>query len=158
MKQPPKTQRILQEILAACDPCQRIQIRPKQLKVTYDSEHVVFNEHVLPGTTYVDNKPILHVVDELTHLSAAKFLSDISVTQIWESLFFSCLCLIYTGPTKQNPSRQFNNTSGVDGVGCTNDSRGLRSRRTTSQFNDMIGIDGVGGIKDTEHSHCRRTF
>ena len=67
----PETRRILEDIGKMCHSCQRIQSDPKRFRVTMGSEHIQFNERVLMDIMYLDSKPVLHIIDEGTHLNAA---------------------------------------------------------------------------------------
>ena len=91
-----ETRRILEDITSRCDPCQRIQTGPKRFRVSFGSEDTVFNERVLIDIMYLDSDPVLHIVDESTHFSAARFLPTVSTTAIWSTLL-ECWALVYTG-------------------------------------------------------------
>ncbi len=45
---------------------------------------------------YLDSKPVLHIVDEGTRFSAARFLPNVSTTTIWQT-FLECWVAIYSG-------------------------------------------------------------
>ena len=72
----------LEELSKRCDPCQRIQKAPTRFSVTFGAENVRFNERLLMDIMYIDGKPLLHIVDEGTNFSAARFLPDISTKTI----------------------------------------------------------------------------
>lgn len=92
----PETLKILEDISKRCDPCQRIQPAPTRFRVTLGAEDVKFNEEILMDIMYIDNRPILHIVDASTHFSAARFLPNVSVKTIW-SVLVDCWFCIYTG-------------------------------------------------------------
>lgn len=92
----PGTLRILKDISSRCDPCQRIQEEPRRFRVSFGAERTIFNGRILLDVMYIENLPVLHIIDELTRFSAARFLPGISTKQIWDT-FVECWCLIYTG-------------------------------------------------------------
>lgn len=92
----PETRRLLDEIVKHWAPFQRIQRAPRRFRVTMGTEHIQFNERVLMDVMYLDGRPLLHVVDEGTHMSAAQFLPNKSTKSVWNA-FLKCWCNIYTG-------------------------------------------------------------
>lgn len=92
----PETLEILKDISRRCDPCQRIKPAPTRFRVSFGSEHVRFNERILMDVMYLGNSPVLHIVDDGTKFSAARFLPDMSTQTIWETLM-QCWASIYTG-------------------------------------------------------------
>ena len=87
---------MLQDISRRCDPCQGIHTAPTRFRVAFGVEHVRFNERILLDVMYVDGKPVLHILDEGTKFSAAKFLPDVSTKTIWRTLL-QIWVMIYTG-------------------------------------------------------------
>ena len=59
-------------------------------------EDIRFNAHAYIGIMYLDGKPVLHIVDEETRLSAARLLTKVKTDAVWEALiiFWSS---VYTG-------------------------------------------------------------
>ena len=92
----PEALKILKDIGKRCDPCQRIQNAPKRFRVSFGAENVRFNERILLDIMYLEGKPVLHIVDEATRFSAARFLSDVSTKTIWRAIL-ECWGTIYTG-------------------------------------------------------------
>ena len=92
----PETLAILEDLSKRCDPCQRIQNAPRRFRVSFGADHVRFNERILLDVMYINGKAILHIVDEGTHLSAARFLADVSTKTIWKTIL-ECWACIYTG-------------------------------------------------------------
>eukprot|EP00171_Calliarthron_tuberculosum_P004009 IDg4009t1 len=76
--------------------CTRIKPAPTRFRVSFGAEEVRFNERILMDVMYIGMRPILHIVDEGTHFSAARFLNNISTETIWET-FMECWATIYTG-------------------------------------------------------------
>ena len=90
------TLQTLQDISRRCDPCQRIHTALTRFRVAFGAEHVRFNERIMLDVMYVDGKPVLHIVDEITKFRAAKFLPDVSTKNIWRTLL-EIWVMIYTG-------------------------------------------------------------
>ena len=92
----PETMRQLEELSKRCDPCQRIQNAPTIFRVSFGADNVRFNERLLMDIMYLYGKPVLHMVDEGTRFSAAKFVPDVSTKTIWETII-QCWAMVYTG-------------------------------------------------------------
>lgn len=92
----PETRAILEDLTKRRDPCQRIQHAPHRFRVTIGAENVRFNERIMMDIMYIGNAPILHIVDEATRFSAARFLPKVSSDCIWRVLL-ECWATIYTG-------------------------------------------------------------
>lgn len=45
-----------------------------------------FNERILLDIVTIDEKPVLHLVDEDTRFSAACFVPDVSTKNIWSAM------------------------------------------------------------------------
>lgn len=91
-----ETQKKLEEISCSCDPSQRNQARPTLSKVSFGTENILFNEEVVIDIMYLDEKPVLHMLDAQTQFSAARRIADVSTTNIWKCTI-QCWIIIYTG-------------------------------------------------------------
>ena len=91
-----ETKRILYDITKRCDPCQRIQNAPHRFRVSFGTPEARFNERIMVDVMTIDGKKVLHVVDEGTRFSAARFLDDESTVTVWKTLI-ECWVAIYTG-------------------------------------------------------------
>ena len=60
-------------------------------------DDVNFNYSIIVDIMYIDNSPILHIVDEATRFQAAKWLSNISAKHTWDILRL-CWIDVYIGP------------------------------------------------------------
>ena len=69
-----KTLEQLEEIVSRCEPCQRIRNAPLRFRVSAGHENVRFNAFAYIDIMYLDGRPVLHIVDEATRFSAARFL------------------------------------------------------------------------------------
>lgn len=92
----PKTLEVLQELTKRCDPCQRLHNAPTRFLVSIGAENIRFNEGILIDFMYHDGKPVLHIVDESTHLGAARFVKEVSTVTLWATML-ECWGAIYTG-------------------------------------------------------------
>ena len=86
----------LNEITEHCDPCQRIKRAPLRFRVSFGAEHVRFNERILVDMMFIDGAPVLHIIDEGTKFSAARFLPNQQTGTIWKTIL-ECWAVIYTG-------------------------------------------------------------
>ena len=73
-----KTLSVLQDLKKRCDRFQRIQNAPTRFRVSFGAENVRFNEIIMLDIFIIDGRPVLHIVDEGTRFSAARFLPDVS--------------------------------------------------------------------------------
>ena len=64
--------------------------------MSFGAENVRFNERILLDIVTIDSKPVLHIVDEGTRFSAAKFVPDVSTKTLWSTIL-ECWAMIYTG-------------------------------------------------------------
>lgn len=92
---PSNTFKMLEEVSLQCNPCQRIQRAPTCFQVSLGSENCQFNERIMIDIMYLDNKSVLHIVDEGAKLSAAQLLSEVFTRNIWKT-FVSFWVNIYT--------------------------------------------------------------
>lgn len=73
----PETRRALEAVLAKCESCQRFQTAPLCFRVSFGAGNLRFNERILIDIMYLVGDPILHIVDEGTHFSTARFVPNI---------------------------------------------------------------------------------
>ena len=92
----PETLDALKDITKRCYPCQRVHNAPPRFRVSFGAENVRFNERILIDIMYIGAKPVMHIVDEGTRFSAARFLNEVSTIAIWQAITEFCVC-IYTG-------------------------------------------------------------
>jgi hypothetical protein len=52
---------------------------------------------VIVDVMYIDQKPVLHVVDDATSFQAARFLTDMKATTTWDTLWAMWINM-YVGP------------------------------------------------------------
>lgn len=69
---------------------------PTRFRVSLGAENVNFNEHLFMDVMYLDGKPVLHIVNEGIHFSAAAFLPNVSKKTVWAKIL-ECWATIYTG-------------------------------------------------------------
>ena len=76
---------MLERLTKFCTFCQRHGRSPGRFKFTL-REEVNFNFSIIVNIMYIDNSPILHVIDEGTKFQAARWLKEISAKHTWEML------------------------------------------------------------------------
>ena len=86
----------LEIITARYEPCQRIKNSPLRFRVSIGHENILFNARAYMDIVYLDGRPALHVVDEATRLSAARFLPKMSTDSVKEAIVL-CWSSVYTG-------------------------------------------------------------
>lgn len=86
----------LERLTRYCSFCQKHGRSPGRFKftLTEDSE---FNYSIIVDIMYIDNSPILHIVDESTRFQAARWLTNITAKHTWETLRM-CWIDVYIGP------------------------------------------------------------
>lgn len=86
----------LSNIERTCERCQRYAQKPRRFKFTL-REDKDFNHTVYADVFYIEGKPILHVVDEVTYFQSARWLKDMSAETLWTALRM-CWIDVYLGP------------------------------------------------------------
>ena len=73
----------LEKIAAECEPCQRIRNAPLSFRVAMGHENVRFNSRVYIDIIHLDGLPVLHIVEESTRFSSARFLTKMTTDVMW---------------------------------------------------------------------------
>src|SRR5438045_1894823 len=92
----PEHRKILEHIAKFCAFCQKHGRSPGCFKFTLKDD-IHFNYALIVDVMYIDNKPILHVVDQATSFQAARWLQSISASHTWDMIWL-CWIDVYTGP------------------------------------------------------------
>jgi hypothetical protein len=79
-----------------CHHCQTHGKSPGRFKFTLRDD-VDFNHTIIVDIMYIDNKPVLHAVDEATRFNAARWLPNISAKTTWDTLRMMWIDM-YLGP------------------------------------------------------------
>jgi Reverse transcriptase (RNA-dependent DNA polymerase) len=87
----------LERLTKLCEHCQKHGKSPGRFKFTLRDENIDFNHSIYVDIMYIDNQPILHVIDEATRFQAARFLKDVSTKHTWDMLRL-CWIDTYIGP------------------------------------------------------------
>ena len=95
-KTSPEVLRTLKRISSTCDLCQRRTRAPHRFRVSLPDADVVFNRTLCLDLMYLENKPVLHVVDKDTEFSAAAFLGKETADATWNT-FMNILVCVYIG-------------------------------------------------------------
>jgi hypothetical protein len=93
----PKHHGLLQKITDYCSFCQKHGQSPRRFKFTLRSDSVAFNHTIYADVLYIDNSPVLHVVDEATRFQAARWLDNMTAQHTWDVLR-TCWIDTYLGP------------------------------------------------------------
>ena len=93
----PDVTAVLHEINKSCKTCAEHASKPRRFKITIGSEDLQFNHVVAIDVMYLSGRPVLHVVDEATHYSAASFLKRMTAEETWKCLL-SCWIRTYLRP------------------------------------------------------------
>lgn len=86
----------LDQLTKYCSFCQKYGRSPGRFKFTLRKD-LDFNQSVYVDITYINGKPVLHIIDEATRYQAARWLSDISAKHTWDTLR-TCWIDTYLGP------------------------------------------------------------
>ncbi|KIM93291.1 hypothetical protein OIDMADRAFT_138097 [Oidiodendron maius Zn] len=86
----------IEHLTKYCHQCQMNGKAPGRFKFTLKDDHE-FNWSIIVDVVYIDDKPVLHVVDEATSFQAARFLPDMSAKAAWDTLRL-CWIDTYQGP------------------------------------------------------------
>lgn len=87
----------LQRLTRFCEHCQKHGRSPGRFKFTLRDADIDFNHSIYVDIMYIDNRPVLHIIDEATRFQAARFLRDISTKTTWDALRL-CWIDTYIGP------------------------------------------------------------
>ena len=86
----------LKEIFARCEPCQRIKNAPMRFRVSIGRKDIQFNARAYIDIMYLDGRPVLHIVDEATRFSSARFLSQETTESVSDAIIL-CWSSVYIG-------------------------------------------------------------
>ncbi len=90
------SQSVIERITDFCHHCQKHGKSPGRFKFTL-REDLNFNSSIIIDIMYIDNNPVLHIVDEATRFQAARWLKNITSSHVWDCLR-SCWIDTYLGP------------------------------------------------------------
>ena len=83
----PAHRQMLQQITDFCTFCQKHSRSPDRFKFTLKNENnAYFNHTIVIDVLYIDDNPILQIVDEKTSFQIARWLTNISASHIWDML------------------------------------------------------------------------
>ena len=88
--------KVIDRLTRFCHSCQMHGKSPGRFKFTL-RDNVDFNHSVYIDVMYVDNQPLLHVVDEGTRFQAAHWLRNMTAQHTWDILR-RCWIDVYIGP------------------------------------------------------------
>ncbi|KAK1912598.1 hypothetical protein P3342_004534 [Pyrenophora teres f. teres] len=88
---------LLDKINKFCHQCQITAKAPGRFRFTLRDENLDFNSRVIVDIMYINQKPVLHAVDEATAFQAARFLRDMKASTTWDTLRAMWIDM-YVGP------------------------------------------------------------
>lgn len=80
-----------------CRTCRDHASAPRRFKLTVGSDELSFNHRILLDTMFIDGRPVIHIIDEGTHYSAAGFLKSQTADAVWR-VILNLWTLTYLGP------------------------------------------------------------
>ena len=86
----------LDKLTKYCSYCQKHGKSPGRFKFTL-KEDIDFNYSIIVDIMFIDNAPILHIVDESTRFQAARWLTSMTAKHTWNALRM-CWIDVYLGP------------------------------------------------------------
>lgn len=86
-KYPPEVQKSLKKISQNCSPCLTVSVLPLRFKATTPPDDIIFNRQAAMDLMWLDNQPVLDVVEAATNFQNAVFLKSKSTTDIWKAFF-----------------------------------------------------------------------
>ncbi|CDF36767.1 unnamed protein product [Chondrus crispus] len=95
-KTSPEVLRTLKRISSTCDLFQRRSRAPHRFRASLPDADVVFNRTLCLDLMYLENTPVLHVVDKDTKFSAAAFLGKETADATWNTFMNIWVC-VYIG-------------------------------------------------------------
>lgn len=96
---------LIGEITSACQTCREYKSQPLRFKSSIPPEKVIFNHTVLIDLLWLDEQPVLQVIDEHTGFRNAIFLRSKKASDIW-SAFVASWVSTYIGFTNKIRSDQ----------------------------------------------------
>ena len=87
----------LRKLANECKICRVNAAIPRRFKLTVGSDELRFNNRIYVDTMFIEGRPVIHIVDESTHFSAAAFLRSQSTSDIWKAIL-SLWTHTYMGP------------------------------------------------------------
>lgn len=91
------TRLTLKRIEDSCDTCKTASSKPLHFRLTSGAHALRLNQHVQLHTMILDGRPMIHMVDEATDFTAAKFVKKPSAASIWRAIQHMWI-LTYMGP------------------------------------------------------------
>lgn len=83
---PAETRSSLQGIYEDCSICKKTARKPRHFKLAIGTQALRFNHHVQVDIMFLHGRPVVHMVYEATHFTAAKFIRKQSTAAIWREI------------------------------------------------------------------------
>lgn len=139
-----KTRRIIEIISDECHICKRNAQAPRRFKMTVGTDDLSFNHNIQVDTMFLNNRPVIHMVDLATHFCAAGFLKNQSAKEVWKSIQ-RLWNWVYLGPPDHITVDQGSNYTSKEFRGCI-ESSGVKLEEAP--------IENPGSIGTVERYHA----
>lgn len=111
------------DIMRECMTCVKHAAKPRRFKVTIGTDDLRFNHIIAVDIMYINEKPVIHVVDEATNYQAAMFLKRVTAEETWKAIL-RCWMRVYLGPPdhlrvdqgSQFVSKEFRDSVDAEGI------------------------------------------
>ena len=151
---PIETLRLIREITASCQQCQRFCRREVRFSSKLLREDLVFGRSIAVDLCWIDGKPVLHVVCEDTGFGAARFVrskgKNPSSVEVWLTLL-QCWILLYIGPPERlrhDPGTNF----------ASREFGFLLATHGISAIPTPVEGHGQNGKVENAHQHLRKIY
>lgn len=88
-KNDPSMRKLIDSITKAWSTCRSFKFAPLPFKASIPKEHIIFNHTISIDLLWLNEKPVIHVIDEETKCLNAWFLKSRSSVYIWNA-FIGC--------------------------------------------------------------------
>lgn len=133
-----------------CTQCQLYGKSPGRFKFTLKDEEIDFNHSIYIDIMHIDNRPVLHVIDEATRYQAARWLKEQTSKHIWNVLRM-CWIDTYIGPPDRIVHDAGRNLTGKEFAGYA---RGMNIVTKTAPVEAHNSV----GLIERSHPVLRRAY
>lgn len=91
---------LIESLTSACSTCQSFRSAPLRFKASIPKNNLIFNHTISIDLVWLNDKPVIHVIDEQTKFRNAVFIKSKKAIDIWNA-FVGCWVNTYIGfPSK----------------------------------------------------------
>ena len=81
-----KVRQTIESLTKSCTTCFENAAKPQRFKFTVGTDDLRFNHIVAVDVMYINNRPLLHVIDEATQYASAMFLPTMKSKDVRKAL------------------------------------------------------------------------